>query len=202
MRDGEGHVLQPEMRDDHKHSLGSRSWLKRKRGETDCGTTTIRRPDCLWVVRERKNSRIVAALSVEVDEDCHRTRSFACECGKVDDTFQSMQRIAKEEGAEEGEREREDAQCVLFQVFKFNPNACDVGSFALDDRISVLAKACSAFLTRNPEEYTSLPFEDRMVPHVTCFYYHTKATSSDGKPLLEEYAKLSPEWRWGGNLAE
>ena len=101
---------------------------------------------------------------------------------------------------------RGDAECVYYGVFKFNPNACDAKpSVKLDDRIAVLARACSAFLSRDPKEYKAMPIEERSVPHVTTFYYHSKAMSCDApedpsKNFLEEFPKLAPNWAWHGNV--
>jgi len=214
----DGDVIVPELRDDYKYVLGSlyeekidgggRKLRKRKRGNEDCDTTTYRRPDCLFVVRDPLTVRIVAVLSIEVDEDCHVTRPFKCETGKVDDTIHAIQRIAGGEGASAASRTglRPGAQCVYYGVFKFNPNACDAKPFVkLDDRIAVLARACCAFLSRDPREYNAMPIEEREVPHVTTFYYHSKAMSLDkpddpSKNFLEEYPKLAPNWAWHGNV--
>jgi len=214
----DGDVVVPELRDDFSNVLGSlyeekidgggRKLRKRKRGKEDCDTTTFRRPDCLFVVRDPLTGHIVAVLSIEVDEDCHVTRKFSCETGKVEDTFQAIQRIAGGEGASAVSRTgvRADAECVYYGVFKFNPNACDAKPFVkLDDRIAVLARACCAFLSRDPKEYKAMPIEERSVPHVTMFYYHSKAMSIDApedpsKNFLEEFPKLAPNWAWHGNV--
>jgi hypothetical protein len=216
--DADGDVVAPELRDDFQNTLGSlyeekidgggRKLRKRKRGKEDCDTTTFRRPDSLFVRRDPLTGRIVAVLSVEVDEDCHVTRKFSCETGKVEDTFQAIQRIAAGEGASAASHTgvRANASCVHYAVFKFNPNACDAKpSVKLDDRIKVLARACCAFLSRDPEEYKAMPIEERAVPHVTTFYYHSKAMSLDtpddpSKNFLEEYPKLAPNWAWHGNV--
>ena len=187
---------------------GGRKLRKRKRGKEDCDTTTFRRPDCLFVVRDPVTARIVAVLSVEVDEDCHVTRKFSCETGKVEDTFQAIQKLAAGEGASAASRTgvRADAEFVYYAVFKFNPNACDAKPFVkLDDRIKVLARACSAFLSRDPQEYKAMPIEQRLVPHVTTFYYHSKANSTaapddPSKNFLDEFSKLAPNWYWHGNF--
>jgi hypothetical protein len=218
--DADGDVVAPELRDDFSNVLGSlyeekidgggRKLRKRKRGKEDCDTTTFRRPDSLFVRRDPETGYIVAVLSVEVDEDSHRSRKFTCETGKVEDTFQAIQRIAAGECASAASHTgvRADAEYVYYAVFKFNPNACDVKPpVKLDDRIKVLARACSAFLSRDPEEYKAMPIEERAVPHVTTFYYHSKAMSLDvpgdddpSKNFLEEYPKLAPNWAWHGNV--
>tara|TARA_B100001057_G_scaffold384866_1_gene391459 strand:- start:163 stop:315 length:153 start_codon:yes stop_codon:yes gene_type:complete len=38
------------------------------------------------------------------------------------------------------------------------------------------------------------------VPHVECFYYHSKAKSHEGDVYLDEYPKLVPNWDWQGNV--
>ena len=216
--DADGKVVSPELRDDFRNVLGSlykettdgagRKLRKRLRGREDCDTTTFRRPDTLFVRRDPATAHIVAVLSVEVEEDCHRDRKFSCETGKIEDTFESIQKIAAREGASALSRTgmRVDAEFVYYAVFKFNPNACDVTPpVCLDDRIEVLAQACSAFLSRNPEEYKALPIEERRVPHVTTFYYHSDAASIDapGDPsrnFLRGYAEMAPHWAWHGNV--
>ena len=42
---------------------------------------------------------------------------------------------------------RHDAVAPVGLFLKFNPNACDVGLFTLDQRIGVLVKRCNAFLS-------------------------------------------------------
>jgi hypothetical protein len=213
--DADGDIIEKEMRDDFSNILGSlfedvvdgggRKLRKRKRGQEDCGTTTFRRPDMLYVVRERENGRIVAALSVEVDEDSHKGRKFGCETGKVEDTYQALQKLAAGEGASRLSHTgaRADAQLIYYQVFKFNPDACDLGFFKRDERIAVLAKACREFLTRDPAEYQALSAAGQcLVPHVKCFYYHSNASSEEGKVYLDEFPKLAPQWDWQGNVLE
>jgi hypothetical protein len=213
--DADGDLIKPEMRDDFSNALGSlfedvlvdgggRKLRKRKRGQEDCETTTFRRPDMLYVVRGRENGRIVAALSVEVDEDSHRGRKFSCETGKVEDTYQALQKLAAGEGASRLSHTgaRADAQLIYYQVFKINPDACDVKPpIKCDDRIKVLAKACREFLTRDPAEYQALSAAGEcLVPHVKCFYYHSKAKSEEGTVYLDEFPKLVPQWDWQGNV--
>jgi hypothetical protein len=216
--DADRNVVSPELRDDFHNVLGSlyedttdgagRKLRKRMRGREDCDTTTFRRPDSLFVRRDASTAHIVAVLSVEVEEDCHRSRKFSCETGKVEDTFNAIQKIAAGEGASALSRTgvRVDAEFVYYAVFKFNPNACDVTPpVKLDDRIEVLARACTAFLSRDPEEYKALPIKEREVPHVTTFYYHSDAASIDapGDPsrnFLRGYAEMAPNWAWHGNV--
>ena len=59
-------------------------------------------------------------------------------------------------------------------------------------------------------EYTAMPLEERMVPHVKTLFYHSKACSAaemgtdgvveESVNYLESYAKLPPQWVWGGNV--
>jgi hypothetical protein len=214
--DADGDLIEKEMRDDFSNALGSlfedvlvdgggRKLRKRRRGQEDCETTTFRRPDMLYVVREREYPfRVVAALSVEVDEDSHKGRKFACETGKVEDTYQALQRLAAGEGASRLSHTgaRADARLIYYQVFKFNPDACDVKPpIKRDERIEVLAKACREFLTRDPAEYQALSQQGEcLVPHVKCFYYNSEATSEEGKVYLDEFPKLAPQWDWQGNV--
>jgi hypothetical protein len=216
--DADGDVVAPELRDDFSHTLGSlyeeavdgggRKLRKRKRGKEDCDTITFRRPDAMFVKRDPDTSRIVAVLAVEVDEDCHVTRKFSCETGKVEDTFQAVQKLAAGEGASAASRTgvRHDAELVYFATFKFNPNNFDAKPpVKLDDRIAVLARACSAFLARPAAEYAAMPLATRAVPHVTTFFYHSKACSLEApdepsKNFLLEFPKLEPDWAWHGNV--
>jgi hypothetical protein len=216
--DADGDIVAPELRDDFSHTLGSlyeetvdgggRRMRKRKRGSTDCDTTTFRRPDAMFVKRDADTSRIVAVLAVEVDEDCHITRKFSCETGKVEDTFQAVQKLAAGEGASAASRTgvRHDAELVYFATFKFNPNSFDAKPVVkLDTRIAVLARACSAFLARTAAEYAAMPLAERAVPHVTTFFYHSKACSLEApddpsRNFLEAFPKLAPDWAWHGNV--
>ena len=224
------HPISPELRDDFSSAIGSlfkelvdgdgRRTRKRVRGSGDCDTTTYRRPDALWVVRDPVTSRIAAAIAVEVDEHSHDGRAFDCETGKVEDTFQAVQKLAAGEGASKASRTgvRVDAELVLFHTLKFNPNACDLSPLKLDDRIAVLAKHLNALLRTPAAAFAAMPPEARMVPHVTCLFYHSAASAcaspaaptADGAPLaappgerkvfLEAYRALEPDWTWGGNL--
>ena len=105
------------------HMLGSNK--QRRSGE--CDTAHQRRPDLLYVVREPVNSRMVAFLSVEVDEDSHCDRDPNCEGGKIDETFQALTKLAQTEGCSKGAAARHDARAPFGLFLKFNPNACDVG---------------------------------------------------------------------------
>lgn len=78
--DTEGHIICHEMRDDKSNMFGS----NKRQNKGKCNTDHQRRPDVLWLVRSAE-SRIVAAVMVEVDEDSHTSRESDCETGKVHD---------------------------------------------------------------------------------------------------------------------
>lgn len=198
-----------EMRDDMRSALGGLvktdtdgKRARGSRGDASCGTTTFRRPDLLYLVREPMYGRIVAALSGEVDEHSHDGREIECERGKVDDTFQALQKLAASEGVSKASFTgvRGDASLIYYQVFKMNPNACDVKPpVKLDDRVAHMAAECRAFLTRDPAEYQAMPESERMVPHVKCMFYHSKAVSKEGINYLEHFPTLVPNWDYQGN---
>ena len=171
--DSEGHVIPYEARDDMANMLGSDK--RRRRGE--CSTDHQRRPDLYYVVRDA-DAHIVAALFVEVDEDSHTSRDPACEAGKVDETFQSILKLAQEEGkARLAAARTGEIHTPFVSFFKFNPNACDApgGIIRLDERIRVLAAQCRRFLNTPPEAFHQLSDAGHCVtPHVGCLYYHTK----------------------------
>ena len=152
-----------ESRDDHRHMLGSNK--QRRSGE--CDTAHQRRPDLLYVVREPVNSRIVAFLSVEVDEDSHSYSDPNCEGGKIDETFQALTKLAQTEGCSRGAAARHDARAPFGLFLKFNPNACDVGLFTLNQRIDVLVKRCNAFLSQPVSFFTEAAIRrEAMLPQV------------------------------------
>jgi len=169
----EGRVEPHEMRDDFKHMLGSNK--RRRTGE--CSTNHQRRPDLLYLVRD-VNRRIIAFLIVEVDEDSHQSYSVDCEGGKIDETYDCLVTLAQKEGASEGSAVRHDAQLPHVMVFKFNPNACDGGTFTLAHRIAQLAKQCNEFLQM---DHAKLKGFDNRTTHVRTLYYHSKR----GGPILE-----------------
>ena len=115
-----------------------------------------RRPDLLYVVREPVDSRMVAFLSVEVDEDSHCDRKPSCEGDKIDGTIQAVTQLAQKEGCSPGAAARHDARAPFGLFLKFNPNACDVGLFTLDQRIDVLVRRCNAFLS-TPVSFLLMP---------------------------------------------
>ena len=195
MLDEHGMKRPYESRDDHRHMLGSNK--RRRSGE--CDTAHQRRPDLLYVVREPVDSRIVAFLSVEVDEDSHSYSDPNCEGGKIDETFQALTQLAQTEGCSKGAAARHDAVAPFGLFLKFNPNACDVGLFTLDQRIDVLVRRCNAFLSQPASFFTEAAIRDeKMLPQVeTMFYHSNKGNSAAILALLEQ--SNGSHLRWLGN---
>ena len=184
-----------ESRDDHRHMLGSNK--RRRSGE--CDTAHQRRPDLLYVVREPVDSRIVAFLSVEVDEDSHCDRDPNCEGGKIDETFQALTQLAQTEGCSKGAAARHDARAPFGLFLKFNPNACDVGLFTLNQRIDVLVKRCNAFLSQPVSFFTEAAIRrEAMLPQVETMFYHSNRGNSAAILALLEQSNGS-HLRWLGN---
>lgn len=172
--DTEGNVIAWEMRDDQSNMLGSNK--RSRRGE--CSTEHQRRPDVLWLVRDAE-SRIAAAIMVEVDEDSHSDRESDCEGGKVHDTFQSLLKLAQEEGKNRLAKTTRLGEVLTPQVLfiRFNPNACDAagGPIRLDTRIQVLAARVRELLNTPAEVYQQRSREGKcMKPYVELLYYHSK----------------------------
>jgi len=184
-----------ESRDDHRHMLGSNK--RRRSGE--CDTAHQRRPDLLYVVRERVDSRIVAFLSVEVDEDSHCDRDPNCEGGKIDETFQCLAQLAQTEGCSKGAAARHNAVAPCGLFLKFNPNACDMGLFTLSQRIDVLVRRCNAFLSRPASSFADAAIQDeKRLPQVeTMFYHSNKGNSAAILALLKQ--SNGSHIRWLGN---
>ena len=184
-----------ESRDDHRHMLGSNK--RRRSGE--CDTTHQRRPDLLYVVREPVDSRIVAFLSVEVDEDSHCDRKPSCEGDKIDGTIQAVTQLAQKEGCSPGAAARHDARAPFGLFLKFNPNACDVGLFTLKQRIDVLVRRCNAFLSQPASFFIEAALgSEVMLPDVeTMFYHSNKGNSAAILALLEQ--SNGSHIRWLGN---
>ena len=171
--DTDGNVIAYEMRDDQSNMFGSNK--RSRRGE--CDTIHQRRPDVLWLVRDSE-ARIVAAIMVEVDENSHTDRESDCEGGKVHDTFQSILKLAQEEGKGRLAETRR-GEVLLPQVIfiRFNPNACDAagGSIQLATRIQVLAARVRELLNTPPEVYRERSMRGEcMKPHLEIMYYHSK----------------------------
>ena len=184
-----------ESRDDHRHMLGSN---KRTRSG-ECDTAHQRRPDLLYVVREPVDSRIVAFLSVEVDEDSHSYSDPNCEGGKIDETFQALTQLAQTEGCSRGAAARHDARAPFGLFLKFNPNACDVGLFTLNQRIDVLVRRCNAFLSQPASFFTEAAIRrEKMLPQVETLFYHSNRGNSAAILALLEQSNGS-HLRWLGN---
>ena len=171
--DTDGNVIAYEMRDDQSNMFGSNK--RSRRGE--CDTNHQRRPDVLWLVRDSE-ARIVAAIMVEVDENSHTDRESVCEGGKVHDTFQSILKLAQEEGKGRLAETRR-GEVLLPQVIfiRFNPNACDAagGSIQLATRIQVLAARVRELLNTPAEVYRERSTRGEcMKPHLEIMYYHSK----------------------------
>ncbi len=141
----------------------------------------------------------MAFLSVEVDEDSHCDRDPKCEGGKIDETFQALTQLAQKEGCSKGAAARHDAVAPFGLFLKFNPNACDVGLFTLDQRIDVLVRRCNAFLSQPASFFTDPAIRDeKMLPHVeTMFYHSNKGNSAAILALLEQ--SNGSHFRWLGN---
>ena len=174
--DTEGRVISYEMRDDMSNMLGSNS--RSRRGGNGCGTDHQRRPDILWLVRD-KNGYIAAAIMVEVDEHSHSDRSSECEGGKVHDSFQAIVNKAQEEGKSRLGLYRTKGEVLVPYVkfLRFNPNACDApgGPIRLAERIQVLAARIRKLVNTPAERYQELSRKGKCNrPHVELLYYHTQ----------------------------
>lgn len=184
----DGAVITPESRDDLKYMLGSNK--KRRRGE--CDTEHQRRPDCMWVVRDA-DSRIAAAVIVEVDEDSHRDRTVECESARVHDIQCALTTLAQEEGKSRLVATR-SGEIFPPQVYflRMNPNACDApgGTIPLTTRIEVVADRVRELLRTPAEAFHQKWKEDeQMLPHVELYYYHSKKA----KHLLDHYAQKADQ---------
>ena len=87
----------------------------------------------------------------------------------------------------------------VFCLFvKFNPNACDVTPpVKLEDRVARVASRCSNFMNTPASEFSRMSEEgEANVPHVQCFYYHSK----QGAGVLEHIKDHAADnWVWYGN---
>jgi hypothetical protein len=171
--DPQGNVIAYEMRDDMSHMLGSDK--RRRRGQ--CSTDHQRRPDILWLVREPEESRIVAAVMVEVDENSHTDRTSECEAGKVHDTFHCILKLAQEEGKGRlAETRRGEVLTPQVVFLRFNPNACDApgSAITLATRIQVLAARVREILNTPAEVYQERSRRcECMKPYLEILYYHS-----------------------------
>jgi hypothetical protein len=202
--DENGWEISAELEDNHKFMLGAINKNgRRTRGVGgDCDTTTIRRPDRLYTLRN-KDARLVAVLALECDEDSHTTRDSACETGKIDDSFQSLCKRAQEEGmARLATFAKAHEHMPYFLTIKFNPDACDARgpkgetiTIARQRRLEVVAELAREFLNKPASYYEQLAAEGQtMVPHVRCLYYYSKSKH------LDYFAeKAAGAWDWQGN---
>jgi hypothetical protein len=193
--DTEGNVITCEARDDLSNMLGSDK--RRRKGQ--CSTDHQRRPDIYWLVRDAE-SRIVAAVFVEVDEYSHSDRDPACEAGKIDETFQAILKLAQEEGKGRLAETRTGTIRTPFVAFlKVNPNACDAegGPFSLDVRIGVVAERVRRLLNADPAYYHSFADMGKTTaPYVQCFFYHSK---QGAKNLAYFDAHAEGAWHYAPN---
>ena len=141
----------------------------------------------------------MAFLSVEVDEHSHCDRDPNCEGGKIDETIQAVTKLAQKEGCSRGAAARHDARAPFGLFLKFNPNACDVGLFTLDQRIDVLVRRCNAFLCRPGSSFTEAAIRrEAMLPQVETMFYHSNQGNSAAILALLEQSNGS-HIRWLGN---
>jgi hypothetical protein len=141
----------------------------------------------------------VAFLSVEVDEDSHCDRDPNCEGGKIDETFQALTQLAQTEGCSKGAAARHDAVAPFGLFLKFNPNACDVGRFTLDQRIDVLVRRCNTFLSTPVSFFIEAAIRgDAILTHVETLFYHSNHGNSAAILALLEQSNGS-HIRWLGN---
>ena len=182
----DGTPFPPDQRDERRGGgLGTSSTKKRGR---ECGTTTNRFPDGLWVLRDER-ARAVLVVIVEVDEDSHGDRDPACESGKTDDTFQALQDKLAKEGAARGAVARHDAQMLPIVTIRVNPNAYDKKGVRLPERVKAVAAVVRAYLQMDAETREALQTH---APIVHVLYYHSK----EGARNLAHYAAKAASAGW------
>ena len=196
--DEQGRVISHESRDDFRHMLGSNK--RTRRGE--CSTEHQRRPDILYLVRNTE-SRLIAAVMVEVDEDSHSDRQddkLLCETAKVDETFTALWTLAQNEGRGRLAVVRSgDVQTPYVLTLRVNPNACNApgGPISLATRVAKTAEFVNEVL-RTPHAEFRRRYEagECMLPYVKCLYYHTVKASAN----LAHFEKSAPcAFHWMGN---
>jgi len=154
--------------------LGTSKAVKRKR---ECDTTTVRFPDCLWVLRNTQSVPILVVV-VEIDEHSHSgTYTSECESGKIDDTFQALQTLFGK-------------QMVPIVFVKMNPNSYDKQLVRLDDLIAATAALVNSYLQKSEEEIAL--FLQTHAPIVHVLYYHSK----EGAQHLAHFAAKAPAAGW------
>ena len=182
----DGTPFPPDQLDERKGGgFGTSSTKKRRR---ECDTTTNRFPDGLWVLRDEDN-RIVLLVIIEVDEDSHRDRDPECESGKVDDTFEALQKLVLKEGARRDAVTRHGAHMVPVVLLRVNPNAYDGLRTKLKDRVKAVADLFHHYAHMPAAERAALPTH---APIVHILYYHSK----DGAKNLAHLAEKAPEAGW------
>ena len=197
-----------EMRDNFKTMLGvlrQRAGITRHRkaraDEPDCNTSHQRRPDLLYVLRHPETGRIVACVSVEIDEHSHADRTTECELAKVDDTREALQMWGQREGFtnDRAGHNRRDIAAPFYYVFKLNPNACDAKPVQrLDDRIALLAERVKAVFALDRDELLEKALDGRSaVPIVECLFHHSVHAAHHLAAFAEQ--GTSGNWNWRGN---
>ena len=197
-----------EMRDDHKAMLGvlrQRGRITRHRkaraDEPDCDTNHRRRPDLLYVLRHPETGRIIACVSVEIDEHSHADRTTECELAKVDETREALQAWGQREGFTDDRagHGRPDIAAPFYYVFKLNPNACDcTPTVRLDARIALLAARVKAVFALDRDELLDRALEsESRAPIVECLFHHSARAAHHLAAFAAEGA--STNWDWRGN---
>ena len=200
-----------EMRDEPKAMLGelrkrggigTRRHRKSRADEPGCDTSHQRRPDLLYALRHPKTARIVACVSVEVDEHSHIDRETRCEKSKVDDTREAIHAWGQREGFTDDRagHARPDIAAPFYYVFKLNPNACDCSPVVrLDDRIALVAERVKAVFALNRDELLQRALQsESMVPIVECFFHHSAKAAHHLAAFAEQGA--SGNWDYRGNV--
>jgi len=158
--------------------LGTSKAVKRKR---ECDTTTVRYPDCLWVLRNHAAVPILVVV-VEIDEHSHSgSYTPECESGKIDDTFEALQTLF--------------AQMVPIVFVKMNPNNYDKQLVRLDNRIAATAALVNSYLQKSEEEIAL--FLQTHAPIVHVLYYHSK----EGAHHLAHFAAKAPAAGWAYHVS-
>ena len=182
----DGAPFPPDQLDERKGGgFGTSRTKKRSR---ECDTTTNRFPDGLWVLRD-EDGHIVLLVIIEIDEDSHRDRDPECESGKVDDTFEALQKLVLKEGAPRDAVARHDAHMIPIVLLRVNPNAYDGLRTKLKDRVKAVANLFHRYAHMPAAERANLPTH---APIVHILYYHSK----DGAKNLAHLAKKAPEAGW------
>lgn len=182
-----GTPFPPDQRDMRKGGgLGTSKAVKRRR---ECDTTSNRFPDGLWVRRDEE-ARALLVIDAEADEDSHTRCTPTCESGKIDDSFQAVQKALAFEGAASTSRVgRADAAMVPFIVVRCNTNAYDGGRVPLKERAAAVGRLMNHYAHMPPEDVAKLQTH---APIVHVLYYHSK----EGARNLAHYAEKAAEAGW------